>query len=532
MEFNYTVWPDIPCLAWSLRVNTREAKVVHGSLLETQPSFFTDGVWAGEFSKGGFGEGFFCGTGAILDQRGVTLVSSDTPIDRVFTTRIGRELFASNSLPFFLALIDDSLDDDGLFYRSLFTSTGISVRRAPRAFRTKAGRTVRWLSCENALVNTSGEITPALRPLDRDFRDYQDYRTVLARTVAAVAANARSGERTMRYEPVVALSAGYDSPAVAVLMKEAAGGRAVTMLRYSENHELVDYPGPVAAKLGIDLQGFERDGWRDSAEFPDAEIAATGTGFVDIPLLAIEPALPGSLLFTGYVGTLVWNRENFKCYRDITRKGDTCGQGLAEYRLRVGFTVFPVPIIGSTAHPSLYRIANSPEMQPWSVGGHYDSPIARRMVEEAGVDRDAFATRKYAGGAVIYSNAFKYQTTGATEMLKDMSRFMTKHGAASFVAYCVDGRAARHRTRRLAVNAGHWIFWKMTAVDYRVGCRLHRLGIKGLVPLRLRTLLASRLMLRADYTYLLPHWGTGLLKTRYQRAMQNFAIRSSQQDSK
>jgi hypothetical protein len=33
-------------------------------------------------------------------------------------------------------------------------------------------------------------------------------------------------------------------------------------------------------------------------------------------------------------------------------------------------------------------------MAPWSIGGKYDRPIPRRLVEEQGVPRDAFATIK------------------------------------------------------------------------------------------------------------------------------------------
>jgi hypothetical protein len=35
-------------------------------------------------------------------------------------------------------------------------------------------------------------------------------------------------------------------------------------------------------------------------------------------------------------------------------------------------------------------------MRPWSIGGTYDRPIARRLGEEAGVPRDAFGQTKFA----------------------------------------------------------------------------------------------------------------------------------------
>jgi hypothetical protein len=36
------------------------------------------------------------------------------------------------------------------------------------------------------------------------------------------------------------------------------------------------------------------------------------------------------------------------------------------------------------------------EMAPWSIGGEYDRPIPRRIVEEAGVERDSFGQSKKA----------------------------------------------------------------------------------------------------------------------------------------
>ena len=53
-------------------------------------------------------------------------------------------------------------------------------------------------------------------------------------------------------------------------------------------------------------------------------------------------------------------------------------------------------------HPEVERISHLPEMRPYSVGGDYDRPIARRIIEEAGVPRGAFARSKK-GMALIFS---------------------------------------------------------------------------------------------------------------------------------
>jgi len=506
-----------------MRVRDGRAEVTHGSRVETTSWFFTDGIWAGAFGEGRFDQSFFCGTGVIDSRSGLTIVSASTPLDRVFTTTMGPELFASNSLPFFLAMIDDSLDEDWLFYRSQFIAAKTGFRIARRQFSTRRGRRVRVVTGETAVVGQGGELIPRLRPLDSDFADFGHYRSTLAATVAALVANSRCLERRLPLEPLVSLSAGYDSTAVAVLVSEAGGKHAATMLRYGEDGELVDHPGMATARLGLRLKEFERDTWRDRTDLPDAEIAAAGTEFIDIPFLALEEELPGKVLFVGYPGDNVWGRHNFRCYRDIVQT-DTCGQGLAEYRLRVGFVLCPVAYIGATAHPSLYRITTSPEMAPWSVGGHYDRPIARRIIEEAGIDRGSFAVRKYAGSALVYSNTRRYRSSDESAMRAEMSEFMTKAGAASFVSFCLDGRLHRHRAKMRAVTGASRVYHKLDALNWRIGRRLHRRGIKSLFPRRIMARIASRSVVHADYTYLFPHWGTEVTKAAYASVAPQFWV--------
>jgi len=62
--------------------------------------------------------------------------------------------------------------------------------------------------------------------------------------------------------------------------------------------------------------------------------------------------------------------------------------------LRSGFINVSVPSILSTQTTAIDRISGSPEMKPWVLGTSYDRPIPRRIVEQAGVDRQAFGQRK------------------------------------------------------------------------------------------------------------------------------------------
>src|SRR5207245_1892941 len=62
------------------------------------------------------------------------------------------------------------------------------------------------------------------------------------------------------------------------------------------------------------------------------------------------------------------------------------------------------PSAGSAAarrKPEIIAISRSAEMAPYRIGGSYDRPIARRLLEEAGVPRQLFGQKKRAMALVF-----------------------------------------------------------------------------------------------------------------------------------
>lgn len=57
---------------------------------------------------------------------------------------------------------------------------------------------------------------------------------------------------------------------------------------------------------------------------------------------------------------------------------------------------FEVTRVPDLPRKSIARISLSDEMSPWRLGTTYDRPIPRRIVEEAGVEREAFGQHKKA----------------------------------------------------------------------------------------------------------------------------------------
>src|SRR5690606_34238785 len=63
-------------------------------------------------------------------------------------------------------------------------------------------------------------------------------------------------------------------------------------------------------------------------------------------------------------------------------------------RLIKGFFNIPVPFWGARHKDELHLLSQSEEMSPWRLGGSYDRPLPRRILEDAGVQRGSFAVRK------------------------------------------------------------------------------------------------------------------------------------------
>ena len=75
---------------------------------------------------------------------------------------------------------------------------------------------------------------------------------------------------------------------------------------------------------------------------------------------------------------------------------------MTEFRLRLDMIDLPIPMFGMTEIASVVAISRSPKMRRWSIGGYYDKPIPRRILEEAGFARGSFASSKRAATALIH----------------------------------------------------------------------------------------------------------------------------------
>ena len=111
-------------------------------------------------------------------------------------------------------------------------------------------------------------------------------------------------------------------------------------------------------------------------------------------LLIFEDQLEGKVCLTGYNGDKIWTPETPPDSELI--RGGFAGSSLSEFRLRVGFIHIPVPVIAARHHQQIQKIGNSKEMDRYRIGGRYDRPIPRCILENSGVERSLFGQSKKA----------------------------------------------------------------------------------------------------------------------------------------
>lgn len=391
---DYQLRSDWPKLAWCAEILPagRGILVRHGPGVETRPDWFVEGLWDGDFDAGDFDlTDIFFGSGARLRDGRLTFVSSASTVDRLQWLEVGDRRYVSNSLPCLLAVGGVDVVSHHLGYPDLFRTIIQGIDRYERVVPTQTG-TLRLCYYRN-LVWDGGALREADKPeVVRDFSTFEAYRAFLRTSMAAMAVNMRALQRRQRYKFISALSSGYDSTAAAVLGREC-GMRQAFSFRTARGGEL-DHGQVVADTLGLDLAYVDRTAWRadGAAEIPYLAASALGP---DVLFSSAQQYLKDRVLLTGFHGDKVWGKDTVALGPDIVR-GDASGLSFTEHRLALGCIHLPVPFLGVRQIRDVHRLSHNDAMKPWDVPGEYSRPVARRLIEEAGVPRQAFGVRKKA----------------------------------------------------------------------------------------------------------------------------------------
>jgi len=400
MRFSYTVmhaWPPLAWLAHCPRDGARCA-VFHGSAVEATDDWFCEAVWDGAFAAGDFDRtDVVFGSGGRLRDGRVTFVSSGSTVDRLHSLETSDAAWVSNSLPCLLSMVGGAVDQTYAGYFPDFKSISRGLSRYARGLATSAG-IVRITYFHN-LTWDHGRLGEAPKPsAERPLATFTAYRDFLKRTIAGLVENMTARDRAGSLRLLGTISSGYDSATAAALARPYGLTEAVSFGSSSSGDP--DSGELIADALGVRLTIFARHAWR-AATFPEVPFVASDAKGEDVYFKGAEAQLGGRVLLTGFHGDRVWDKRA-ATNEDLVR-GDQSGLSLSEYRLWVGFLHCPLPFAGVRQARAIGAISRSRDMAPWDSGGHYSRPICRRILEEAGVPRDAFGRWKKTASVLFFA---------------------------------------------------------------------------------------------------------------------------------
>lgn len=405
MEFVFESIPSLPRLGWCAEVDRGEnfCRVTYGLGVETRENVFIEGAWNGPFKEFRFELATtMIGTGGRVAPDGLVFSTSTDMLTPVWTLEKADRLYLSNSLVFLLSRCDEYLDlNHPDYFWDLLQVKRWGLRKGQGDIRLESKRRARIHFYCNLQVDRTLTIRRISKHFDRPPGTYREYRNLLSAGMRAVILNAQDQERNFRYEPLATTSRGYDSVAISVLAAELGVRETLT---FADDRRWQDDGRAIAELLGMRVIEISKDQKQKIIDLAEAEICACppGTGIGWAPA---TKHLEGRLLLGGYFGDRIIRLETQVNLPDlISPSSDGLpGQEFNEVRLRAGCLHFPVLFIAINYSRSLFDISSAEEMQPFSVGGDYDRPILRRIVEEAGIPRTAFGQKKMVGPAVWIS---------------------------------------------------------------------------------------------------------------------------------
>ena len=231
-------------------------------------------------------------------------------------------------------------------------------------------------------------------PNGSPFATFTEYKNLLVRELEALADNAKAEGRNQTYRLVASVSSGFDSAASAVIARDAGGREAYTFAEASAAPPGTSDSGAhIARQLGLDVTTYHTESYKQRDDIPEAGFVATGYGGPQVYISAAEQQLRGAINIAGFGGDFVWQ---YASASSPSHDGPLVPGGFSNqnFELSLPTLTLAVPMIGARHTAALARLSWSAEMEPFRLGGDYDRPLPRRILEEAGVPRGAFATEK------------------------------------------------------------------------------------------------------------------------------------------
>ncbi len=401
MKFVYTKLGDsLPSLSWLAVMGTDgTVEIIHGKSVCCTPDFFVSGVWDGRFEDGDFDTcNFSCCTGARITDNNITFSTPHHVQACIYLVEDKGKLYFSNSAAFLLAYTDFCYDADYYNYDKDFCSEFLGNESNMKSTPLNRGVMYIFTFC-NITVDKNLHYTSVPRKSDYDFRSFADYRESLTSTIKRLVANGTSPSRgggNSSYGMIATISKGYDAPTCCVVAKECGCNEVFTFNR--PVHYAGDCGSDIAAVLGFEnIYELDADDYKRNEEFLEALNVSSGDTGSMIVIDAQHKYFGNKLLFCGCRGDAIWGirkRQN----NHLVFESETSSENSYELFLRTNTVLVMPPYIGADHASQLYDIALSDELADYRLGTLYDRPICRKIVEDAGVEREKFGLKKVGAG--------------------------------------------------------------------------------------------------------------------------------------
>ena len=405
---------NYPRLAWLF--DMAEYPTLHcGADVEVFEGGAVEGCWDAPFTEFNFADSInFFGTGMVRRGRDWLFCPPCHSLDALYLLIHQGRACISNSLVPLFEHTGLRLDPEVNYTRALITLVDGLEKAESVIWRSNDVTLYRILVDNFTIVN--GEPRRYRKIETASFPDFESYHRHLLNTIKASWENATDLARRRTYRRLVSTcSAGYDS-STATALSSALGGDLVLTLKSARGGG-ADTGAPVAKALGMTCIERERTG--SGVRGMEVEWFTPGSGGGDYPLAVFEDELRDAVLLTGFHGDKIWERSVPP--NTVLKRDDPSGCTMADFRLRVGFLHVPVPFIGAFRHVDIHAISNSAEMRPFSVGGSYDRPICRRILEQAGIPRELVGRHKQAV-ATFFSWSPRYLSPETRAMFEGFLR--------------------------------------------------------------------------------------------------------------
>lgn len=436
-------------------------KITVGQSVIYNNNFFAAGVWDGVCDDGDLLNAQFpCCTGAEFYNNRIVFVTPIHLQEAIYSIKTDDTLFISNSVPFVLEASHSDLDVNYYDYEHDFCSVLFGYDGYVRETPLANGRILNIYRCQHVTIDDNLHVSVERKWSHLHFDSYSDYVSKVKSILTKIYENSVSPMRSVKYGSVSSISRGYDAPASSVLAMSLHCNETIGFNAPAKY--LADLGTEIAHKIGYD-KVYEVDALEYMSNTDCLEALAFCSGDASMLFGSYKEIIGNKLLVVGTRGDSVWSKDNPIVNNDFifTRHNGLSQASICfnEYGLHCNCVQIAPPLIGADSWTEISKITSSVEMDMYSLHNNYDRPIPRRLVEEAGVNRNEFGQGKKGGGLTYH-----YDT------INSMKRKMSSHSHSCLVAY--KRKLKRNPMKKLA----H--YWKYIKAEYPmyfnyISSRLH-----------------------------------------------------------